>query len=342
VDLAFHHRLRMAIAKTLYPLLDTGWYAAQGKPYAKRYLDLCALLFIPAYQQLSLVKQQLDPSHKELKRERFLSDWEYPLDRYGKWTGVIRWSPGPKWFHDQEQRKLRPGQADRLDHASALPAPELPADPSLQPPLAPALPVTSSSLGQQQSVYTDLIVDFYAKLGQPRISRHKLEKDLQLLATLTDSQGQRFSSEDIAAAMAWIVAHKDERFAGKVYSLSLLPEVIGEALQGAEQRKKTVAEERRRQEEEEQLKAEHAQRQTLEVCYLSLPPAEQAALRERAVENLIQRGFSRAFLLETLVKGEVYKLLEERDAAQGTDQPQSESGGLGGEQATTEVADVCG
>jgi hypothetical protein len=32
VDLAFHNRLRKLIAKALYPLLATGWYASGGQP----------------------------------------------------------------------------------------------------------------------------------------------------------------------------------------------------------------------------------------------------------------------------------------------------------------------
>lgn len=345
VDLAFHHRLRKAIAKTLYPLLDTGWYAAQGKPYAKRYADLCAILFIPTYRDVSRVKQQLDPSHEELKRERFLAAWEYLLDRYGKWTGVIRWSPGPKWFHDQEQRKLRQEQADRLAYASTLPTPDPSAAPSRQLLLVPAPPIASSSPDQTRSAYTELIEDFYAKLSQPRISRHKLEKDLQLLENLADSQGQRFSLEEIASAMAWIVSHKEDRFGGKVYSLSLLPEVIGEALQTTVKSKKAEEEKQRQQAEEQQLKVEHAHRQALEARYQSLPPVEQAALRERAVERLVQEGFHRTFLLQTLVRNEVYKLLEERDTPQDTDRrplrAESHSGGLRDRQVPAEVVEVC-
>jgi hypothetical protein len=49
VDLAFHNRLRKPIAKALYPLLATGWYASGGHPYEKRYT-----------------------AHAELQREGFL------------------------------------------------------------------------------------------------------------------------------------------------------------------------------------------------------------------------------------------------------------------------------
>ena len=321
MDLAFHHSLRKAIAKTLYPLLDTGWYAAQGEPYAKRYADLCALLFIPAHKQLSLVKQQLNPSHEELKRERFLAAWEYPLAQDGKWAGVIRWSPGPKWFHDQEQRKQRQEQAGRIDRSPVLPVSTLPPEETKIPPPQLSLPQATLAAGfsfdQAQGRYAELVKDFYRGLGQPRISRAKLDKGRELLATLTDTEGRHFSPEELATALAWIVFHKEDRFGGQVYSLSLLPEVIGEALQGAARAKKVEQERQRQQVEEERLTAEHARRQRLEARYRSLSPTEQASLRERATNNLLQGGVSRRLLLETLVMGEVCRLLEGQEIPQG-------------------------
>jgi hypothetical protein len=41
IDFNLHQRLRKPIAKALYPLLETGWYASGGRPYAKSYHDLC-------------------------------------------------------------------------------------------------------------------------------------------------------------------------------------------------------------------------------------------------------------------------------------------------------------
>jgi len=314
VDLAFHQRLHKAIAKTLYPILDTGWYATQGKPYMKRYTDLCALLFIPAHKKLSLAKQQLDPSHAELKRERFLGSWEYPLDRNGKWTGVVRWSPGEKWFQDQEDRMLRRGQVERdMNPPRSSAKPLFPA--GVESPPQPILTSESRASGpsahKSRDRYAELVKDFYQALGQPRISHAKLEKGRNLLATLTDGESRSFSLEELGAALAWIVSHKEDRFAGKVYSLNLLPEVIGEALQGAERAKKTQQEKRRQQEEAERLTAEHTRRQQLEVRYRSLAPTEQASLREQATDNLLQGGVSRRLLLETLIMGEICRLLEE-------------------------------
>jgi len=72
-----------------------------------------------------------------------------------------------------------------------------------------------------------------------------------------------------------------------------------------------AAKKRKQREEEEQLRAERKQRQVLETCYWSLSPAEQGALREQAIQNLLQRGMSREFLLESLVQRKVYKLVQE-------------------------------
>jgi hypothetical protein len=192
VDLGFHQRLRKAIAKTLYPLLDTGWYASQGRSYAKRYPDLCALLSIRVHKKLSLVKQQLDPSHAELKRERFLDSWEYRLDQAGKWTGAIHWSPGEKWTEDQEERKLRRGQTEREMHPLRLSVESLfPAGvESLAQPLLTSENHTSGPSGDKlRDPYAELVKDFYQALGQPKISHAKLDKGRKLLTTLTDSEG---------------------------------------------------------------------------------------------------------------------------------------------------------
>jgi len=135
VDLAFHQRLSKPIAKALYPLLETGWFASGGS-FSKRYADLCAHLFIQLQVHLSLVKQQLDPAHEELQREHFLETWEYILDAGEQWTGVIRWWPGKKWRDDQETRKLRKELA------------ELPIETSTASPLESRKELTVSYLSQ--------------------------------------------------------------------------------------------------------------------------------------------------------------------------------------------------
>ena len=41
LDFAFYKQLRKPIAKSLYTLLENGWYAADGKPFAKSYSAIC-------------------------------------------------------------------------------------------------------------------------------------------------------------------------------------------------------------------------------------------------------------------------------------------------------------
>lgn len=113
LDVNFHYRLRKPIAKSLYPLLETGWYATDGDPYSKSYRDLCAEFLLTSYRQISRIKQQLDPSHYELQEEKFLDRWEYRrgADR-NNW--IITYWPGCKFFDDQKARLDRRARAEQL------------------------------------------------------------------------------------------------------------------------------------------------------------------------------------------------------------------------------------
>jgi len=303
VDLAFHQRLQKAIGKILYPILDTGWYAAQGGPYTKSYTDLCAILFIPRHKPLSLVKQQLDPSHEELQREEFLAAWEYCKDQRGKWTGSIRWWPGDKWFCDQEERRNRKELAERIEAPKVLP---------VLAPSAEALQSLSSEVVQEEATvaserYTRVVERFYARLGQTKISRQKREQGIDIL---TDLEIQDFSSEEIEVGLEWILQNKDQ-LGGKIYSLGLLPKVIGQAL---EEKGKIHRHEQRAQEvREAELDAaqDEKRRRRLAEIYDGLSAGQREALTAKARENLLQQGFKPEFLLDALVRAEVLRLVGE-------------------------------
>src|SRR5262249_18968124 len=49
IDFEFYKRLRKPIAKSLYTLLEHGWFAAEGKPYAKNYPALCEEFLLTQY-----------------------------------------------------------------------------------------------------------------------------------------------------------------------------------------------------------------------------------------------------------------------------------------------------
>jgi hypothetical protein len=113
IDLAFHRRLRKPIAKSLYPLLAIGWYAAGGGPYTKSYADLCQEFLLKGHRYLSDIRKQLDPSHHELEREHFLKTWEYRKAAKGlDW--IITYYPGEKFFEDQHARESRRQRAEQI------------------------------------------------------------------------------------------------------------------------------------------------------------------------------------------------------------------------------------
>ena len=117
VDFAFYQRLRKPIAKSLSPLLETGWYASNGKAYAKSYRDLCHEFLLRQEPYLTHIKKQLDPSHRELQNEHFLEKWDYR--RAANQTDyIITWWPGPKFFDDQQARATRKQLADHIDRGS--------------------------------------------------------------------------------------------------------------------------------------------------------------------------------------------------------------------------------
>ena len=113
IDFNLHQHLRKPIAKALYPLLETGWYASGGKPYAKSYHDLCEEFLLANRRHISRIKEQLDPSHRELAHERFLARWEY-RKATGQQDYIITYWPGHKFFDDQQAREIRRQLAEQI------------------------------------------------------------------------------------------------------------------------------------------------------------------------------------------------------------------------------------
>jgi hypothetical protein len=114
LDFAFYKRLRKPIAKSLYTLLENGWYASGGEPYAKSYRALCEEFLLIHNRYLSDIKKQLDPSHKELRNLGFLEAWTYHKTSKGD-DYIISYHPGKKFFYDQEEKEGRRALATRID-----------------------------------------------------------------------------------------------------------------------------------------------------------------------------------------------------------------------------------
>jgi hypothetical protein len=157
VDLNFHQRLRKPIAKALYPLMETGWYASGGKFYAKSYHDLCQEFLLTEHRALSLIKQQFDPAHQELMKEQFLAQWEY-RDSADKTDYVITYYPGKKFFEDQEAKEERRQQAEKIINGQGHSAAHAPVSDSQTSP-------------QESKALRDLLVkDILEVTGDPKSS----------------------------------------------------------------------------------------------------------------------------------------------------------------------------
>ena len=274
-------------------------------------LTFASCLFIPHHKQLSLAKQQLDPSHEELQREGFLDVWEYPLDHRRKWTGIIRWWPGSKWFQDQDARRGARDLLGRLEKKNAL----LPSSPeTIEPqqsskaemfPRDPEFPL----FGVRS--HTDRVRAFYGQQGYLRVSQQKVEKEVKILERL---QEEGFTEAEVDVGLAWLVQNRD-KFGGHVHSLKLLPETIGQALKEErriQKRKETgQGEQRVLREQPDRERALQAS----EEAFLELSPTEQQRLRDLAVANLLRNGYKADVVreLKSLVKTEIYRLLEERE-----------------------------
>jgi hypothetical protein len=302
VDLAFHQRLQLPIAKTLYPILDTAFYAAtnNGCPYAhKAYDDLCSILFIPQQSHLSRLKQQLDPSHEELRREQFISRWEYKDAKDGAGVTLLWW-PGEKWHDDQEQRKKRRDTTDLPAASTTFSLPDSTAvacSSHLQPP-----PLRLCTQDDAQR-HIETVRTFFAQVGQTRLSKEKVEKSVKVLKAL---EAEGFSAEDINRALTWIVTHRGKKF-GEVYSLSLLPQVIGQALQEPEEHAP-----RQPTQLEMHFKPNHEdeRRKEAEQLLEEMPETDKETLRERAIESLTTQQIKPEFMLAGVVKSEMLRLLQ--------------------------------
>jgi len=311
VDLAFHRRLDRPIAKTLYPILETGWYAASGNVYAKSYLDLCALMFTINHKQLSLAKQQLDPSHEELRREGFLAAWEYTLDQRGKWNGVIRWWPGPKWFQDQNSRRIQRNLSEQSEGMFALLEMEGENTQQQHQPVID-VPVVEAPSGQSHA-RLERVTAFYTQQQHTRVSKEKIEKEAKILERL---EQEGYTTAEIDTALMWLLQNR-AKFGGEIHSLKLLPETIGQALTKNAKVSNTKEKVRRQNSQREDVDANQQVSVEKEAKFRSLSETERENLHELAVARLVRAGYKAEVVreLKLLVQNEMLRILEEKAAA---------------------------
>ena len=304
-DLKFHHRLKHAIAKTLYPLLGNAWFASNGAPYTKCYEDLCGLLDIKAHQHLSRVRHQLDLSNEELKREQFIAKYDYPLTSSGEWSGNIRWWPGAKWLYDQEHKNQKRLADNNKNTMSLLPSSqeELPlanGTPQL------SLPLASRTQRIIDDPYDKRVRSFYTALGQSRPSREQVRAGVAVLQNLIGEQ--RYTWEEVDFTADWMVNNLERRFNGNIQSLGLMAHVIGEALKDKNRRERVQKKQKVQQDCLQMEKEVEVQRGSDEQEITKLSDAEQERLRSSAIKNLEAQGVKPRFMVDGLVKAEILRL----------------------------------
>jgi Replication initiator protein A len=125
VDFAFYKQLRKPIAKSLYTLLENGWYAGDGRPYSKSYKAICDEFLLTQHKHFSLIKQQLDPSHIELQKLQLIETWEYHKTTNGS-DYIITYYPGQKFFYDQKQKETRRDLTEQIETSKQPESPQPP------------------------------------------------------------------------------------------------------------------------------------------------------------------------------------------------------------------------
>ncbi len=309
-DLKFHQRLKHAIAKTLYPLLDNAWYASNGAPYTKSYVDLCVLLDIKPHSQLSRVRHQLDASNEELVREQFVAKYDYPPRSDGEWSSNVRWWPGEKWLHDQEQKQYkRPGVATGTSSLLLPPAQTQPGE--SENPSQHLLPLSSLSQAVDENPAEVRVRTFYEQLGQNRPSREQIRAGSAILQNLVEDQG--YSWEEVDFTLRWMMDNLQRRFRGHIHSVGLITHVIGEALKEKTGHERKQKQQRARVKEEQRDERRTAERKLVEKQLASLSSIEQQRLRQEAIDSLTEQGVKKDFLLESLIKSEMSRLFESRN-----------------------------
>jgi hypothetical protein len=111
IDLGEYQRLKSPIAKALVPLLYV-WFYATSRDVHKRYTDLCQLLSIRAYPQISRAKEKLSPGMNELAEIGYLSEWQIART-IDKTDFKVIMSRG-KIFEKTGVTALFPSRTDRL------------------------------------------------------------------------------------------------------------------------------------------------------------------------------------------------------------------------------------
>lgn len=113
IDYETYKQFKNHIAKALVPLLQIWLFASSKDGYfEKRYDELCQVLNVAQYYQISRIKEQFSFSLDELKRHGYLSDWQIEKTSDGKSYKIIFYH-GEKFHRDRAKRLEQKEQRGR-------------------------------------------------------------------------------------------------------------------------------------------------------------------------------------------------------------------------------------
>jgi hypothetical protein len=249
IDYNLYKTLTKPIAKALIGLFKQGFYAGGGT-FHKRYDDLCTLLGITPFQSLARIRQQLDDSHRELQKTRFLKTWTYAKSS-DQTTFVITWTAGAKYYQEQAAQKR---EQQRLTQSVAKAISPAPPRPDHHPLVAQ---LTAAGIGQATAQEIATNVD------PTTITRWLTIKPY-------------LRAKDPAAYLAHALTKGIP-----------VPEYASKAHQKAKEHQRQQKLDQARAAQERAQQRHQAQHHAdLMAYYATLPPATQAALNAQALANL--------------------------------------------------------
>jgi hypothetical protein len=203
-----------------------------------------------------------------------------------------------KWYFDQQEHQHRRSLVEEGEQTD-----------SPLPPTMPEVKVPDDAEIREESEkspHWGRVKNFYTLVGQEQVSQQKMQEGVE---TLTELEKEGYSHTDLDAALEWIVKHRQLKFGGEVHSVRLVIKVIGQALREQKQKQHRLEREQQLALEEQ---ASEFQTEDMEQKFMLLSVQVQDILRQKAVRNLLAQGYKEKFLLERIVKNEIYRLMIEK------------------------------
>lgn len=149
-----------------------------------------------------------------------------------------------------------------------------------------------------------LVMLFYSKIGQEKISKDKRERALKDIQEL---EADGFTKEDISYAIDWTIKNAKK----KPYDFSLIKSTIGQAMAEKEKDKKRESMKEEKSYEQEQMELEA---KAMSERKSFMPENERKELKEKALERIrADKRIKPEFITDMLVEATENEILKERN-----------------------------